>query len=154
MFADVPNIDKVAHMMARAMTTKAGQVCVAGSRLVVQRAIAGHLVERICAAFSELKPGNNWELDTTLCPIISRLEMERMDGIVQRSAALGASVLTGGAAVETGSGGAFYRPTRSSDFVIPTGGYTRSGIGRDLGRQAYEANLRHESVLVDFARDS
>ena len=39
---------------------------------------------------------------------------------------------------------------RSSDFVIPTGGYGGSGIGKDLGRQAVEANLRHKSVLMAF----
>ncbi|NHN87102.1 aldehyde dehydrogenase family protein [Acetobacter conturbans] len=37
---------------------------------------------------------------------------------------------------------------RSSDFVIPTGGYGGSGIGKDLGRQAFEANLRLKSVLM------
>ena len=40
---------------------------------------------------------------------------------------------------------------RSADFVIPTGGYHQSGIGKDLGRQAVEANLRFKSVLIDFA---
>ncbi|MGE8490551.1 MAG: aldehyde dehydrogenase family protein, partial [Paraburkholderia nemoris] len=39
---------------------------------------------------------------------------------------------------------------RTSDFMIPTGGYKRSGIGKDLGRQAYEANLRFKSVLIDL----
>ncbi|GBQ31112.1 NAD-dependent aldehyde dehydrogenase [Gluconacetobacter sacchari DSM 12717] len=39
---------------------------------------------------------------------------------------------------------------RSADFVIPTGGFGGSGIGKDLGRQAVEANLRHKSVLMAF----
>jgi aldehyde dehydrogenase (NAD+) len=39
---------------------------------------------------------------------------------------------------------------RSADFMIPTGGYKRSGIGKDLGKQAYEANLRFKSVLIDL----
>lgn len=39
---------------------------------------------------------------------------------------------------------------RSADFVVPTGGYHQSGIGKDLGRQAVEANLRLKSVLTDF----
>ena len=37
------------------------------------------------------------------------------------------------------------------DHVIPTGGYHSSGIGKDLGRQAVEANMRFKSVLVDFS---
>jgi aldehyde dehydrogenase (NAD+) len=40
---------------------------------------------------------------------------------------------------------------RSNDMNLPTGGFKRSGIGKDLGRQAVEANLRHKSVLIDFS---
>jgi aldehyde dehydrogenase (NAD+) len=40
---------------------------------------------------------------------------------------------------------------RTADYVIPTGGYHSSGIGKDLGRQAVEANRRFKSVLVDFS---
>jgi len=32
---------------------------------------------------------------------------------------------------------------------MPTGGYKRSGIGKDLGRLGYEAHLRFKSVLID-----
>jgi aldehyde dehydrogenase (NAD+) len=39
---------------------------------------------------------------------------------------------------------------RSADFIIPTGGFNNSGIGKDLGRQAVEANLRHKSTLIAF----
>jgi aldehyde dehydrogenase (NAD+) len=31
---------------------------------------------------------------------------------------------------------------RTSDFVIPTGGYKQSGVGKDFGRHAYESNLK------------
>jgi aldehyde dehydrogenase (NAD+) len=41
---------------------------------------------------------------------------------------------------------------RSNDFIIPTGGYKRSGIGKDLGREAYLANLRYKSALIDFSQ--
>jgi aldehyde dehydrogenase (NAD+) len=40
---------------------------------------------------------------------------------------------------------------RSFDFIIPTGGFQSSGIGKDLGRQAVEANMRFKSALIDFA---
>ncbi|VVE06475.1 aldehyde dehydrogenase [Pandoraea communis] len=39
---------------------------------------------------------------------------------------------------------------RTYDFIIPTGGFKGSGIGKDLGRQAFEANFRYKSVLIDF----
>jgi aldehyde dehydrogenase (NAD+) len=40
---------------------------------------------------------------------------------------------------------------RSDDYIIPTGGFKRSGMGKDLGRQAYESNLRFKAVLIDLA---
>ncbi|MGY6563740.1 MAG: aldehyde dehydrogenase family protein [Halomonadaceae bacterium] len=225
-FADVHDLERTARTVARAITTNAGQVCVAGSRLIVQRSIADRFIERLVAIVAELKAGYTWEPDTTLCPIISSREMERIDGIVQRSAAQGAHIVTGGQCLSMGNAGGFYQPTilsdvdqqmeavkneifgpvltvqtfddeeeaqaladhpeyglaagvhtadigralrlargieagtvwinrygRTADFVIPTGGYKRSGIGKDLGRQAYEANLRIKSVLVDFSQE-
>lgn len=42
------------------------------------------------------------------------------------------------------------RYSRSRDHILPTGGYKRSGIGKDLGREAYLANRRSKSVLVSL----
>lgn len=39
---------------------------------------------------------------------------------------------------------------RSRDHILPTGGYKSSGIGKDLGRDAYHANRRSKSVLIDI----
>ncbi|MBR1132057.1 aldehyde dehydrogenase family protein [Bradyrhizobium iriomotense] len=43
---------------------------------------------------------------------------------------------------------------RSRDHILPTGGYKHSGIGKDLGREAYHANRRSKSVLVHVERHS
>jgi aldehyde dehydrogenase (NAD+) len=39
---------------------------------------------------------------------------------------------------------------RSRDHILPTGGYKHSGIGKDLGREAYLANRKSKSVLIDL----
>jgi len=39
---------------------------------------------------------------------------------------------------------------RSRDHILPTGGFKSSGIGKDLGRDAYHANRRTKSVLIDL----
>jgi aldehyde dehydrogenase (NAD+) len=37
---------------------------------------------------------------------------------------------------------------RSRDHILPTGGYKSSGIGKDLGREAYDSCRRYKSVLI------
>jgi len=39
---------------------------------------------------------------------------------------------------------------RSRDHILPTGGYKSSGIGKDLGRDAYIANRKSKSVLIEL----
>jgi len=39
---------------------------------------------------------------------------------------------------------------RSNDFILPTGGYKQSGIGKDLGKEAYMANLKTKTALIEF----
>ncbi|MEX3922330.1 aldehyde dehydrogenase, partial [Paraburkholderia sp. BR10872] len=163
-----------------------------------------------------------WASGTTLPPIISETQAARIEGIVERSVAEGATLYCGGRRADAPVPGAFYLPTiitgvtaqteavraeifgpvltvqtfdteeealalashpeyglaagvhtadigralrlvraleagtvwvnrygRSNDFMIPTGGYKRSGMGKDLGRQGYEAHLRFKSVLID-----
>ncbi|MBZ9793149.1 aldehyde dehydrogenase family protein [Rhizobium sp. 3T7] len=42
------------------------------------------------------------------------------------------------------------RYSRSRDHILPTGGYKRSGVGKDLGREAYHANRKSKSVLISL----
>ncbi len=39
---------------------------------------------------------------------------------------------------------------RSQDHILPTGGWKASGLGKDLGREAFHANRRSKSVLIDL----
>lgn len=222
-FDDAGDLDRLAGIIAGAITGNSGQVCVAGSRLLVQRGVAAELVERIAGRFALLRPGPTWDPQATLPPIISAVQAKKIDDIVQLAVQQGGKLLCGGALYAGMPGGAYFQPTlidnvdeknaavaqeifgpvltvqrfdsedeglalashptyglaagvhtadigramramrkisagtvwinrygRSNDFVIPTGGYHQSGIGKDLGRQAVEASLRQKSVLIDF----
>jgi aldehyde dehydrogenase (NAD+) len=46
------------------------------------------------------------------------------------------------------------RYSRSRDHILPTGGYKHSGIGKDLGREAYHANRKSKSVLINVQDQS
>ncbi len=84
-FDDAPDLDRLAAIIAGAITGNAGQVCVAGSRLIVQRGIAPALVERIAARFAALRPGATWDAEATLPPIISTAQAARILDIVERA---------------------------------------------------------------------
>jgi aldehyde dehydrogenase (NAD+) len=225
-FADASRLDDVARRVASAISSNAGQVCVAGSRLLVERSIAEQLASRIETILSSLRAGPTWRSDTTLPPIISAGQAQRIEAIVARAISEGASVRCGASRADVGLPGAYYSPTilditssnnsavreeifgpvltmqtfesedeafsladhpdyglaagvhtadlgralrfvrrveagtvwvnrygRSADFIIPSGGYKRSGIGKDLGRAAFEANLRFKSVLIEIGEE-
>jgi aldehyde dehydrogenase (NAD+) len=109
-FADAPDLDQVADMVAGSITRNSGQVCFCGSRLVVQRSIADELAARIVTRLKQARPGPTWDAETTLPPIISKVQADRMEAIVERARAAGAQVLTGGRRFER-AGAQFFEPT-------------------------------------------
>jgi aminomuconate-semialdehyde/2-hydroxymuconate-6-semialdehyde dehydrogenase len=88
----------------------AGQVCLAGTRLIVEETIYDDFVERLTEAAAALKQGDPREEVTDLGPQITRQHFDRVDGFVQRAQADGAKLAFGGGPNE-GLGGLYYRPT-------------------------------------------
>ena len=68
-FADVADLDKVAELVASGICRNAGQVCFAGTRLVVEEPIADQLTEKITKLIGRVKPGPTWDPTTTLAPL-------------------------------------------------------------------------------------
>lgn len=221
-FADA-DIAQASALVARAITLNSGQVCVAGSRLLVHERVHDEVVDRIVTAFEAHRHGPTWKSDTTIGPIISEAQLSQIDGIVQRAKAAGAEALTGGGRATAPQSGSYYRPTllakvtqddeavqgeifgpvltvqtfadeeegyalanatryglaagvhttdlsralravrsleagtvwvnrygRSDDFILPTGGFRQSGVGKDLGREAYMASCKIKTALIQL----
>jgi aldehyde dehydrogenase (NAD+) len=110
-FADAGDLDKVSARVAAAFMGNAGQVCTAGSRIVVETNIADELLERVEQRCKSIKPGPTWNAGTDFAPIISRRQAERIDKLVRQTVKEGASVRTGGNFIESRNEGAFYAPT-------------------------------------------
>ncbi|MBN9046330.1 MAG: aldehyde dehydrogenase [Rhizobiales bacterium] len=114
-FSDAGDLDTVAGRVSAAFMANAGQVCTAGSRILVEEKIAGEFVERIVGKMQEIKAGPTWDETTTFAPIISARQLDRIDGMVRQSIAQGASVVSGGAPLESRNEGNFYAPTLLKD---------------------------------------
>jgi aminomuconate-semialdehyde/2-hydroxymuconate-6-semialdehyde dehydrogenase len=88
----------------------AGQVCLAGTRLLVEESIAAPFTEALLTRIAALRQGDPRAETTDLGPNISRAHVQRIDGFVRRSLADGARLLAGGG-VSAGLGGLYYQPT-------------------------------------------
>lgn len=215
------DLDLAADCITRGILSNAGQVCVAGSRVLVSASVAERLTERLRIRMAAINPGPTWDNATTYSPIISARQLSQIDRLVGSAVEAGGEVLFGGTQIDRP--GFFYQPTliagvdeaspavrneifgpvltlqtfdgedqavqmadhptyglcagvftqdlsralrvtkalqtgtvwvnrygRSRDHILPTGGYKSSGLGKDLGREAYRANRRAKSVLIDL----
>jgi aminomuconate-semialdehyde/2-hydroxymuconate-6-semialdehyde dehydrogenase len=88
----------------------AGQVCLAGTRLLVQESVADEFTARLVAGTTLLRQGDPRAEAIDIGPNITREHLERVDGFVERAIADGALVLTGGK-VNSELGGLYYQPT-------------------------------------------
>ena len=115
----------------------AGQVCLAGTRLLVERSIYDAFLERFLEAAGGIRQGDPREEATDIGPQITREHFERVDGFVQRAKAERAKVLLGGGPNEE-LGGLFYRPTLFGDVAEGAEVLRREVFGPVLTIQTFE----------------
>lgn len=94
-FPDV-DVDEAVNMCAFGAFVAAGQTCVSGSRLLVHESIFDDFAARFAAKAQGLRLGDPLHLETDVGPLISRAQLERVHGFVERAKTEGAKVLCGG----------------------------------------------------------
>ncbi|WP_328808439.1 aldehyde dehydrogenase family protein [Nonomuraea montanisoli] len=77
-------------------TGNAGQVCVAGSRMLIHRSIWDEMLERMERVASGLVLDEPLDLDTTMGPIVSRGQYERVTSYLDLAEKEGAELVFGG----------------------------------------------------------
>jgi acyl-CoA reductase-like NAD-dependent aldehyde dehydrogenase len=87
----------------------AGQVCLAGTRLLVQVSVAEEFMERFHRFADEHVLGDPRSDTTTVSPLIHPDHLERVEGFVERARAAGQRILRGGRRSDAGP--LFYEPT-------------------------------------------
>lgn len=109
-FDDIPSVDDVADRIFRAFTGNAGQVCVTGSRLIVQRGVAEPLIAALVARCGQVKALAPWDENAAYSPIISEPQANRILALVQGSVHAGAQELVACKRMDMNTGGVFLSP--------------------------------------------
>ena len=115
----------------------AGQVCLAGTRLLVEAPMFDAFVERLTDAAAAIVQGDPRDDATDIGPQVTREHLERVDGFVRRAKADGARVVFGGGPNEE-LGGLYYRPTLFADAPSGSEILTNEVFGPVLTVQPFE----------------
>ncbi|SHN68668.1 aldehyde dehydrogenase family protein [Bradyrhizobium erythrophlei] len=93
---DDANLEAAAKAAAAGIFFNAGQVCSAGSRVLVQEGAYDEVVERLAARAKSLRMGDLLDRNTSLGPVISEKQMKSILDYVDIGEREGASLVTGG----------------------------------------------------------
>ena len=118
-FADAPDFGTAVKASAAGIFRNAGQVCVAGSRLLVERSIHDRFVEALADATQAMQVGDPLDPATGIGAVHSQAQLDRSLDFVEEARAQGGTILTGGERILQETGGYFMAPTIVSD-VAPT----------------------------------
>lgn len=108
---DCPDLDDVADGVMARMFWNQGQVCTAGTRLIVAEPVRQALVERIVARASRVQAGDPLDGATTFGALVSGPQMDKVLNYIRAGSEQGASLVLGGRRVREESGGFYVEPT-------------------------------------------
>jgi gamma-glutamyl-gamma-aminobutyraldehyde dehydrogenase len=110
-FADCPDLDAAAAHAAFGIFYNQGEVCTAGSRLLVDSKIEDKFLEKLVKAAKEFVPGDPLEPKTNFGAMVSEGQMNTVLGYIDTAKKEGARLAHGGSRVRKESGGYFVEPT-------------------------------------------
>jgi len=88
-----------------------GEVCAAGSRLVVERKVHDQVVEQLAARAKRLVPGDPFDKTTRLGAVVSKRQQQTVLGYIAKGTAEGAALVAGGKAAQVNGKGYFVEAT-------------------------------------------
>jgi glyceraldehyde-3-phosphate dehydrogenase (NADP+) len=104
------DIDAAAGTIASTAYFNAGQVCGSIQRVLVDKAVKRDLIDALVPLVEEVRAGDPKDPSSTIGPLVSATEAERVESLVNEAVAAGAEIIVGG-----GRDGAVYEPTVVTD---------------------------------------
>jgi len=110
-FADAPDLKAAAEGAAASIAYNQGEVCSAGSRLLVQRSIFDEFMPLLIEAMNEWKPGDPLDPETNFGAMVDRGQLETVLNYIKLGEEEGARLVSGGRQALQNTGGLFVEPT-------------------------------------------
>ena len=114
-FADAPDLDFAISAVGFSIFWNTGEMCIAGSRLLVQRPVYDEVVARVGELAGSWTPGDPLDPATKAGPVVSNEQLDRVTRYIAHGVDEGATLVAGGDRTLTESGGFFVEPTVFAD---------------------------------------
>ncbi|UCR85465.1 aldehyde dehydrogenase [Pseudomonas chlororaphis] len=110
-FADAPDLRAAAEAAASAIAFNQGEVCTAGSRLLVERSIREQFIPLLVDAIKAWKPGHALDPDTRVGALVDQRQLDNVLRYIDIGKEQGGQLLAGGARTLESTGGLYVEPT-------------------------------------------
>jgi betaine-aldehyde dehydrogenase len=107
-FADA-DFDTAVDYALFGIYANSGQVCSAGSRLVIEESLHDRFLDRVVDRAKKIRVGDGFDPETEMGPLVSRIQRERVEKYIAVGQEEGAQMLCGGERI--GTRGNFIAPT-------------------------------------------
>ncbi len=149
-FNDVSDPDLAARVSAAGIFRNSGQICVAGSRLLLQEDIHDDFVAELVTHAQGMRVGDPLDLNTQIGAVHSLAELEANLEFVNTAEAEGAERRTGGGQILRETGGYYMQPTVMTG-VRPTDHLFRNEV---FGPVLAVTRFRDEDEAIRLANDT
>ncbi|MCG7622051.1 aldehyde dehydrogenase family protein [Epibacterium sp. Ofav1-8] len=150
-FANAKDLDHAAKVSAMGIFRNSGQVCVAGSRLLVEASIHDEFVARVVDHAKALTVGDPLDLGTQIGAVNSEVQLEANLAHVERAIAEGGEVLCGGGRILQDTGGTYMAPTVVTGVTQQASLFQREVFGPVLAVTPFETE--EEALRLANATD-
>jgi aldehyde dehydrogenase (NAD+) len=146
------DLDRAAKGIAFGVFGNAGQMCWAGSRLIVHESVHDELIGKVRVQAEALRLGPGSEDKVDMGPLVSPDQSERVVGFVTEATGAGAHVITGGRRADDDrlKAGNFVLPTVLTD-VAPSARVVRDEV---FGPVLSVLRFTHADQAVELANDT
>ena len=110
-FADCPDLDSAAEASAYAIFGNQGEVCSAGSRLIVQKEIEKDFLDKVSKISETMNPSNPLDPNSFAGAIVNSEQLEKINKYVNIGKEEGAEIKVGGNITMKETGGCYFEPT-------------------------------------------